>query len=66
MNDTRRPSAKPIAEPLETINIGLDVFASELAAQGAAVVHVDWAPPLGGVDSARALEALLDESADTA
>ena len=63
---TREAPATPIAEPLEVINIGLDIFASELAAQGATVVQVEWAPPLGGVDSARALEALLDEPAANA
>jgi FdrA protein len=30
------------------INIGLERFAEDLAAQGAAVQHVEWAPPAGG------------------
>jgi FdrA protein len=30
------------------INIGLERFAEDLAAHGAAVLHVDWAPPAAG------------------
>jgi hypothetical protein len=51
----------PLPDALAVINIGLDVFAAELATQGAAIVHVIWQPPLGGVESVPALEALLDE-----
>jgi FdrA protein len=35
-------------EPLKVVNIGLEGFADELAEQGIAVVHLDWAPPAGG------------------
>ena len=35
-------------EPLKVVNIGLEGFADELAEQGVAVVHMDWAPPAGG------------------
>lgn len=45
-------SIKPVTdlldEPLKVVNIGLETFAEELAAEGAEVVHVDWAPPAGG------------------
>ena len=34
--------------PLSAINVGLESFAASLAAQGAAVVQVDWRPPAGG------------------
>ena len=35
-------------EPLSVINIGLEGFARELAAQRMDVIQVDWAPPAGG------------------
>src|SRR2546421_471737 len=35
-----------LAGPVRVVNIGLAGFARELAANGAAVVQVDWAPPL--------------------
>jgi FdrA protein len=34
--------------PPRVINIGLERFAEDLAAQSAAVQHVQWAPPAGG------------------
>jgi Protein of unknown function (DUF1116) len=33
---------------LGVVNVGLSVFAEELASAGAAVTHVDWRPPAGG------------------
>jgi FdrA protein len=30
------------------INVGLEMFANNLAARGARVVHVQWSPPAGG------------------
>jgi hypothetical protein len=30
------------------INVGLEMFATELKAQGVTVTHVDWSPPAGG------------------
>jgi FdrA protein len=30
------------------VNLGLELFATQLAAHGAPVVHVDWRPPAGG------------------
>jgi hypothetical protein len=41
------------AEPLRVINIGIEVFAEDLKADGVQVVHLDWRPPSGG-DSRRA------------
>ena len=37
-----------MAEPVEAINLGVQDFADNLEAQGAQVVHVNWAPPAGG------------------
>jgi FdrA protein len=55
LNQTGAPeqTAKPVdlaslQIPLEAINIGLESFAENLAAQQAPVVHVDWRPPAGG------------------
>ncbi len=48
-------AVKPIAcgpgilrPPLAAINVGLESFATNLAAQGAPVVSVEWRPPAGG------------------
>lgn len=51
------------ALPLDTrvVNLGLELFAAELARLGVPVVHVDWRPPAGG--DAR-LAALLARLAD--
>jgi FdrA protein len=37
-----------LAAPPRVVNVGLELFAVNLASQGAAVVHVQWAPPAGG------------------
>ncbi len=37
-----------LADGPKVINVGLDSFATELASQDRAVVHVDWVPPAGG------------------
>jgi FdrA protein len=37
-----------LAAPPRVINIGLELFAANLASQGAKVVHVRWGPPAGG------------------
>jgi FdrA protein len=42
-----RPTAL-LAAPPRVINVGLARFAEDIAAQGAGVVHVRWAPPAGG------------------
>ncbi|HEX9843452.1 MAG TPA: fdrA domain protein [bacterium] len=34
--------------PLQVINIGLELFADNLRAEGVEVVHVAWRPPAGG------------------
>lgn len=46
------PEVGPIrtlfAQPPAVVNIGLDLFAESLQAQGVPVVSVDWRPPAGG------------------
>jgi FdrA protein len=37
-----------LAGPPVIVNVGLERFATELAGQGAKVVHVDWVPPARG------------------
>jgi len=44
----REFAADLLVAPPRVINVGLELFASDLAGQGAAVVHVQWAPPAGG------------------
>jgi hypothetical protein len=47
-----------LAGPPRVVNVGLELFATDLAALGAKVVHVQWSPPAGG--NAR-LAGLLDK-----
>jgi hypothetical protein len=47
-----------LAAPPRIINVGLELFAVDLAARGAAVIHVRWSPPARG--NAR-LAGLLDK-----
>jgi hypothetical protein len=37
-----------LAAPPRVVNVGLEMFAANLADQGAKVVHVQWTPPAGG------------------
>jgi len=37
-----------LASRPRVVNVGLEMFASTLAARGAQVVHVEWSPPAGG------------------
>ena len=48
MTDQSDPSRDLLAAPPRVINIGLEVFAENLAAQDAKVAHVRWSPPAGG------------------
>jgi FdrA protein len=48
-------------QPLNVINVGLELFAEEIQAQGTAVLHIDWRPPAGGADIASLLAQLEDE-----
>jgi len=57
-DDTPRPAPRPpepggaaaalLAAPPRVVNVGLDLFAESLRAQGVPVIDVDWRPPAGG------------------
>jgi FdrA protein len=51
-----------LGRPLRVVNLGLEVFADELEAAGATVLHVDWRPPAGGPAIAALLARLDDTS----
>lgn len=46
---------------LQVINIGLEDFAADLAAEGVPVIQLDWRPPAGGNPRLAALLAQLDD-----
>jgi len=50
-----------LGRPLAVINLGLEIFASDLEAAGVPVVHVDWRPPAGDTGTAALLARLVDE-----
>jgi len=50
-----------LGRPLRVINLGLEVFAHELEAEGVTVLHVDWQPPAGEAGGAEILALLDDE-----
>ena len=52
--------------PVRVVNVGLAGFARDLAANGAAVVQVDWTPPAGGDPRLLAALAKLGSSVDEA
>ena len=58
MDSESRPPNDLLAAPPRVVNIGLELFANDLKAIGAQVVHVQWSPPAGG--NAR-LAGLLDK-----
>ena len=55
-----------LAGPIRVINLGLELFAEALAADGVSVVHVDWRPPAGGDPRLAAFLAALDDEVDPA
>ena len=54
--------ASVLSQPLRVVNLGLEIFADELQAEGATVIHVDWRPPAGGPGVAALLARLDDAS----
>jgi FdrA protein len=48
MDDQQRPPNDLLVAPPRVVNIGLELFAQDLKAVGAQVVHVQWSPPAGG------------------
>jgi len=53
---------RELERPLSVINVGLEVFAQDLAIQDVPVIHVDWRPPAGPTDVAEILSRLDDEA----
>ncbi len=53
-----------LQDPVRVVNVGLELFAETLAADGVDVIHVDWRPPAGGDPRLAALLAALDDEAD--
>ena len=56
--------ASVLSQPLRVVNLGLEIFAAELQAEGATVIHVDWRPPVGGPAIAALLARLDDAGQD--
>jgi hypothetical protein len=48
MNEKDDVSRDLLEAPPRVINIGLEIFAVNLASQDAKVAHVRWSPPAGG------------------
>jgi hypothetical protein len=48
MDSNDRPANDLLAAPPRVVNVGLELFATDLKAAGAQVVHVQWSPPAGG------------------
>ena len=57
MNNKDHAANDLLAAAPRVVNVGLELFATDLKAVGAQVVHVQWSPPAGG--NAR-LAGLLD------
>lgn len=51
--------------PLRVVNLGLELFAETLEADGVEVIHVDWRPPAGGDPRLAAMLAALDDEAES-
>jgi FdrA protein len=62
MDNKEHPPNDLLVGPPRVVNVGLELFATDLAALGAKVVHVQWSPPAGG--NAR-LAGLLDKLRET-
>jgi FdrA protein len=48
MNESTPGVLDLFAAPPRVVNIGLEIFAANLASQDATVIHVRWTPPAGG------------------
>ena len=58
---TKETPVSLIQRPICVVNVGLSGFAEALAAQGVAVIQVDWSPPArGDADLATLLSKLSD------
>lgn len=56
---SKSPPKNLLAAAPRVLNVGLEAFATDLKAQGAAVVHVTWTPPARGDARLAALLAKL-------
>lgn len=56
-------SLSAIHERMSALNVGLESFTESLAAQSAAVVHVDWKPAAGGDEKMMSLLARMKKKA---
>jgi hypothetical protein len=50
-----------LGQPLRVVNVGLEVFAQALEAEGVTVLQVDWRPPAGDAGVAALLARLDDD-----
>jgi hypothetical protein len=53
-----------LGRPPRVVNVGIRGFASDLAARGVPVVHVDWRPPAGGDDALAGMLGRLEARRD--
>ena len=51
--------------PVRVVNLGLELFAETLEADGIEVIHVDWRPPAGGDPRLAAMLVALDDEAES-
>jgi hypothetical protein len=51
-------------QPLYVINVGLELFAQQLEAEGVTVIQVDWRPPAGEANVAALLARLADDDVE--
>ncbi len=57
----KTPRPDLFEQPVKVINLGLEVFAENLRAEGIDVIQVDWRPPAGGDPHLARLLAALDD-----
>jgi len=48
MEDRHSKEGNILKQKLKVINVGVEIFADELARQNVEIVRVDWQPPAGG------------------
>jgi len=53
MDDQHRPPNDLLAAPPRVVNVGLELFATDLKAVGAQVVHVQWTRLAGRLEKLR-------------
>jgi len=48
MKDNPQTTKNILRQKLRVVNVGVEIFADDLASQHVEVVRVDWQPPAGG------------------